>query len=208
MIPKIIHQIFMSVNGSSIDDNYLFMKGRRKWINWCMKNGYIYKYHSDNNITRYLQTDEQRDFYFSLRYTWQKIDFIRYCIINKEGGIYVDLDIYPKNITFDNFGKFVQRNDYVIGVWYDKKNKKLTPSNSILAFPKNKLTSLINYSMEQTDEKNKIDSYKNWKIRYMLQTTGVNMFRRWVKKNNLKYSLQLHDYVKDLETSSWLNNFG
>lgn len=208
MIPKIIHQIFISVNDSKLEDHYMFVKGKKKWLSWCMVNGYLYKFHSEDNITRYLETDEQRDFYFNLRYTWQKIDFIRYCIINKEGGVYIDLDIFPKQIYFDNFGKFIQRNKYVIGVWYDKKNNKLNASNSLLAFPKNELTGLINYSMEETKEKDNIEVYKTWKIRYMLQTTGVNMFKRWVKKNNMNYSLKLHDYIVDHETATWTKNFG
>jgi|TARA_B100000073_G_C23708803_1_gene563399 hypothetical protein len=207
MIPKIIHQIFLSVNGSKIEDHYLFMKGRKKWINWCMRYGYIYKFHTDENITRYL-TEEQFDFWNTLKYKWQKIDFIRYCIINKEGGVYIDLDIYPRQITFHSFDKYIQQNDYLIGIWYDEKNNKLTPSNSILAFKKNKLTSLIKYSMEETEKKNQIEVYATWKKRYMLQTTGVRMFGRWVKKNNLKFSMKLHDYVKDLETATWHSNFG
>ena len=62
--------------------------------------------------------------------------------------------------------------------------------------------------MEETSIKSKMPIYDNWKKRYMLQTTGVRMFTRWVKKNNLEYSLKLHDYVKDLETATWHNNFG
>ena len=208
MIPKIIHQIFLSVNGSKIEDNYIFMKGRRKWISWCMKNGYVYKYHNGDNITRYLQTDEQREFYFNLKYTWQKIDFIRYCIINKEGGVYIDLDIFPKEIYHDNFGKYIQRNEYIVGVWFDKKNKKLQPSNSIIGFKKNKLNDLIKYSMEQTLLKSQMPIYDTWKIRYMKHTTGVCMFMRWVKKKGLSFTLKLHDFVKDLETATWTKNFG
>jgi mannosyltransferase OCH1-like enzyme len=207
MVPKIIHQIFLSVNGSKIEDHYLFIKGRKKWINWCKRYGYIYKFHTDENIEKYLNPDEL-DFWNTLKYKWQKIDFIRYCIINKEGGVYIDLDIYPRQITFHSFDKYIQKNEYLIGVWFDKKNNKLTPSNSILAFKKNKLTSLIKYSMEETEKKNQIEVYATWKKRYMLQTTGVRMFGRWVKKNNLKYSIKLHDYVKDLETATWHSNFG
>ncbi len=206
-IPKIIHQIFLSVNGSKIEDHYLFMKGRRKWINWCNRYRYIYKFHTDENIEKYLNAEEL-NFWNTLKYKWQKIDFIRYCIINKDGGIYIDLDIYPRQITFHSFDKYIQQNEYLIGVWFDEKNNKLTPSNSILAFEKNKLTSLIKYSMEETEKKNQIEVYATWKKRYMLQTTGVRMFGRWVKKNNLKYSIKLHKYIKDLETATWHSNFG
>jgi len=207
MIPKIIHQIFLSVNGSKIEDHYLFMKGKKKWKSWCRKYNYKYIYHSDENIEKYLNPDEL-DFWQTLKYKWQKIDFIRYCIINKQGGVYIDMDIYPKEITFHNFDKYIQQNEYLIGVWFDKKKNKLFPSNSILGFDKNKLSSLIKYSMEETKKKNQIEIYKTWKVRYMLQTTGVRAFMRWVKKNNLKFSLKLHKYVKDLETATWHDNFG
>ena len=62
--------------------------------------------------------------------------------------------------------------------------------------------------MEETEKKNQIEVYATWKKRYMLQTTGVRMFGRWVKKNNLKFSMKLHDYIKDLETATWHSNFG
>lgn len=207
MIPKIIHQIFISVNGSKIEDNYIFMKGKRKWLDWSMKHGYLYKFHTEDNITRHL-TNEEFDFYDTLRYTWQKIDFIRYCIINKQGGIYIDLDIYPKNITHDSFDKYIQRNEYVLGVWFDKKKNRLEPSNSIIGFEKNKLNDLIEYSMEETKKKSEMEIYDTWKIRFMKQTTGVQMFMRWVKKKNLKYNLKLHDYIVDHETATWTKNFG
>ena len=53
-----------------------------------------------------------------------------------------------------------------------------------------------------------MEIYDTWKIRFMKQTTGVQMFMRWVKKKNLKYNLKLHDYIVDHETATWTKNFG
>ena len=61
-----------------------------------------------------------------------KIDFIRYCIINKQGGVYIDLDIYPRHITFHSFDKYIQQNEYLIGVWFDEKNNMRTNDNFLI----------------------------------------------------------------------------
>ena len=34
--------------------------------------------------------------YYSVRYTIMKVDIIRFIILHKYGGLYVDLDIIPK----------------------------------------------------------------------------------------------------------------
>lgn len=207
MITKTIHQIFFSVNGSKFNEHPIYIEGRKKWINWCKKSGYVYKFHTKKSIEKYYLNDPRiRDFYNNLRFVWQKIDFAKYLIINQDGGLYIDLDIYPRPLV--NFKKYISQQEYIIGIWFDKEKDKLTSSNSILGFKKNQLNSLIDYSMEETMTKSSIPVYQTWVKRFMLQTTGVRMFMRWVKKYNLKYSIVLSDYIIDFETKQWNKNFG
>jgi mannosyltransferase OCH1-like enzyme len=208
---KILHQIFMSVNGSKIQDYPIYIEGQKKWLKWCKKHKYKYNYVTGATIQEYYLTDPKiRDFYNNLKYDWQRIDFAKYLIINKDGGVYIDLDIHPANKKNKiNLAQLFEYNEYIIGVWYDKKKEKLTPSNSIIYFSKkNKLNSLIKYSMEQTLLKSSMPVYDTWIKRYMLHTTGVRMFIRWVNKNKIKYNSDISKYIKDYETAAWHTNFG
>ena len=209
-IPKIIHQVFLDI-GTPLKDFPIFIAGQEKWKSWCEENGYEYKFWTSDTIERRLQFDKSiYDFYYELRYTWQRIDFIRYVLLNYYGGVYIDLDVHPLPRTIlkmVNFDKYITSQDYILGSWYNTKTKKWEITNGVMGFEATKLTSLINYSIEQVEEKSKLDIYKKWKIRFMLQTTGVRMFKRWCKHKKYDRSEDLYTYVKDYATATWLSNF-
>lgn len=206
MIEKIIHQVFLKVSDKSIEDYPLYLRNSKKLKTWCKKYGYEYKLHFDNNIDTYLKDEKIRLFYESLRFKWQKIDFIRYVILNQDGGIYIDLDIeILDNVDFD---KYIESNTYILGNWYNPDRKKYEVSNSIIGVEKNKLNSLIDYCISETISKRKIKVYETWKKRFMLQTTGVRMFKRWAKKKKKTYSEDLNNFIKDYATCTWHSDFG
>ena len=196
--------MFLGETGEKIEDFPIYVKNMRKWKNWAKRNGYKYKFYSSKDIYPYLDK-KLKKFYDGLRYKWQRIDFSRYVVLNQDGGVYVDLDIEPKNNR--DFAKYVSSKDYVLNKWYDPKKKAYELNNALMGFPKNSLQGLINYSMDETESKSKIDTYKTWKVRFMLQTTGVRMFKRWCKLNGLTFSEEIHDYVQDHCTATWLKNF-
>lgn len=206
MIEKTIHQIFLKVSDKSIEDYPLFLRNSKKLKTWSEKHGYEYKFHTDTNIDKYFKDKRISDFYNSLRFKWQKIDFLRYVIINHEGGIYIDLDIeILDNVNFD---KYIESSEYILGNWYNPKTKVTEVSNSVIGFEKNKLTSLIEYSISETLSKREIKVYETWRKRFMLQTTGVRMFKRWAKKKKKSYSEDLNSFIKDYASCTWNSNFG
>ena len=63
----------------------------------------------------------------------KRADFIRYCILHKYGGIYIDCDIHPLRSLDDLFKK-----DYFFVTWHDDKKK--LPYNAVMGSkPKQKI---------------------------------------------------------------------
>ena len=205
MIEKVIHQIFFNI-GNAITAFPLYVNNKKKWIQWAKDNNYIYKFYTSVEA-ELLLTNEMKIFYNSLRFQWQKIDFCRYLILNKYGGIYIDLDIEPNNTNEKDFNKYIENSDYILNKWFNPKTNKWELNNALMGFPKNSFNELIKYSIEETIKRKNSETYKIWKIRYMLQTTGVRMFKRWCKIVGYTYSPDIHEYVIDHCTASWLKNF-
>ena len=206
MIEKIVHQMFLGETGERIEDFPLYLENSKKWRNWAKRNGYKYKFYRAKDIEEYLDS-EMKYFYDNLRYKWQRIDFSRYLVLNRDGGVYIDLDIAPTKYGMDNFSDYIQSNDYILNKWYNGKTGKWELNNALMGFRKGVLGGLINYSISETYKKSGEEIYKKWKVRYMLHTTGVRMFKRWCKMNGLSYSEDIDKYVKDHCTASWLKNF-
>ena len=200
MVRNLIIQIFLGEE-EELEDHIKFILNRDRWKVYCGKMGIEYMFFHKDNIEEYL--GPLKDFYYGLEYTWQRIDFIRYLIINKEGGIYVDLDIYP-NPDKDIFDLLEKQ--YILNFWINKKGKKEI-NNAMMGFEAGALNDLILYSQEETARCRKMPIYKCWKIRFMLHTTGVRMFKRWCKKKKYTYTDNLHEYITDEMTATWIANF-
>ena len=200
MVKNLIIQIFLGEE-EEIEDHPKFMINRDRWKVYCNNLGLDYMFFDKDNIEPYLGA--LKDFYYGLEYTWMRIDFIRYLILNKEGGLYVDLDIYP-NKNMDIFDLIEK--EYILNFWINKKGIKEI-NNAMMGFEAGTLNDLILYSQEETARCRKMPIYKCWKIRFMLHTTGVRMFKRWAKKNKLVYTDNLHDYITDEMTATWIDNF-
>jgi len=201
MVRNLIIQIFLGEE-EKIEDFPKFVRNKNSWESYCDKIGMEYMFFDRYNIQKYLGKHEK--FYYGLEYTWQRIDFIRYLILNKEGGVYIDLDIYP-HIEKDFFDLLDQR--YLFNFWINPKNNILEVNNALMGVEPGDFDSLIEYSIAETERCRKIPIYKCWKIRFMKQTTGVCMFKRWIKIKKWSFTLNIHDYVTDEMNSSWTKNF-
>ncbi len=212
---KYIVNIFLKVS-KELDDFKVFKDNINFWKEWCDNNNYKYILITDLNWKQYVD-DKYYYFINNLRFVWNRIDFIRYCAINKLGAsaIYIDLDMSPRfSLNEDPFIKY--KDDYYIGCWYDKeKTEKYTNKDNYMAcnqlfkMPRELSQKLIDYSMEQYHEKLKIAVYKTWIKRFMFQSTGAYMFCRFVKIHQLKLSSNLiYDEFDNKETKTWKRNFG
>ena len=139
---------------------------------------------------------EYLELWNDFRYDIQRCDFIRYCILYKYGGLYLDCDIRPmKNLdsVFSEPFYFVH--------WQD--DKKRTPYNAVMGSVKNQdiFLKIIEQCKKDFYEKSKIETYETWKGRFVFQTTGHSMLERVMKKNKIDKDRFFHDviYVKNFD---------
>ena len=112
MIPKVIHQTWMTKESNESID-----KLRTTWM--TMNPDFEYKYYDDNDIEKYIETHFSKRIqksYARILNGSLKADFFRYCILYKEGGIYIDVDIscmkpILETIDFDNLN-FITATDH------------------------------------------------------------------------------------------------
>lgn len=172
-----VHQIF-GLLGDEISE--LFVNCSKKVKDWCFNNNYDYvlwdKNMCDNLINSY---PEYKDLYDNVKYPIMKVDIIRFLILHKYGGLYIDMDCIPniKKLDDDNF-----KVAYKIG-----KKRQHYEMEIIQSYKDNKLLlEFLDYVKIQIEEKNKIDIYNTWKGRYIYHTTGPYSLNRFLKNKEVK----------------------
>lgn len=106
MVPKIIHKLAPEKEKW----NPLWHQCDESWKKHFPENEYVYKYYNDTDIDNYVKEHfpQYLDFYNNLPFHIIKIDFVRFCILYREGGIYADLDYYVyKNFYEDLSNPFM-----------------------------------------------------------------------------------------------------
>jgi len=197
-IPINLIQIFLKVK-KPITEFPLFQANKILWTKYSELKGYRYIFIGDDEVGEYL--GEHKKFYYDLKYTWQRIDFLRYLVLNKIGGIYIDLDCEP-NFDLDLFSLYQKK--YIIGSWFNPKRQKYEVGNGIIGCCCGDLTSLIKYCIGETERINSMEVYEVRKARAMLNSTGVRAFKRWCKLEKLTYTPEISDYVIDHCSATWL----
>jgi hypothetical protein len=201
----IIHQIFLKVSDKTLEDYPCYLEGIKIWKDFCKKHNWEYKLWTD--IPKDILDEDDK---FILddsidKEPFIKVDYLRYIILEKYGGMYVDLDVTPKD-------KFIEimNDDIIIGVWKSRNIKdhhKLLVNNSVIKLSTEHSKLLRKYCIDEYKNKLKIDIYKTWKKRFLLQSVGAAMFRRFCKNNNLVNSFNNNDfetYFTDNQTTAWL----
>tara|TARA_A100000171_G_C2106266_1_gene132481 strand:+ start:393 stop:1022 length:630 start_codon:yes stop_codon:yes gene_type:complete len=173
----IVHQIFGFLNDEISE---LFVNCSKKVKEWCLNNNYDYmlwdKNMCDNLINSY---PKYKELYNNVKYPIMQVDIIRFIILHKYGGLYIDMDCIPniEKLDNDNF-----RISYKIG-----KKRKHYEMEVIQSYKNNNLLlEFLDYVQTQIEEKDKIDIYKTWKGRYIYQTTGPQSLNRFLKSKQIK----------------------
>lgn len=169
----IVHQIF-----GLLDDEIpeLFVTCSKKVKEWCINNKYDYILWNKSMCDIFVSENypEYEELYNNVRYKIMKVDIVRFLILHKHGGLYMDMDCVPKLIS-------VKENDFKIAYKVAPKRKHYE-MEIIQSFKGNKLLlEFLDYVQTQIEEKNKIDIYKTWKARYVYHTTGPYSLNRFLK---------------------------
>ena len=168
----IIHQIFGLLGDTKMND--MFSENSEKYKEFCNSNGYQYILWSpemcDNLIEEYL---DYKELYYSVKYPIMKVDIIRFIILHKYGGLYADLDTIP-------LIKKLKSSTFIVAEKSRSKRKQyeLEIIQSIKGHPY--LLEFLDYVKSQIEEKDKIQVYVKWKMRYVFQTTGPYSLTRFL----------------------------
>ena len=162
--------------------NYLlYLKNLKKHLkNSVKKNNYKYKFLNKKSCEKLIeQYKNYKKMYYSVKYDIMKVDIIRFLILHKYGGLYADLDIFPKlkklkdKDLIISYKKGQKREHFEMEVVQSKKNNKF-------------LLDFLDHVKKQIKEKNKVKIYDTWKARYVYQTTGPYSLHRFLKENNIE----------------------
>ena len=196
---KIIHQIYgLFDDGKDISEvpspeNPIFLINTQFTEIICKDQKIEYKLWNKEDCDNLIKSDfylfqELWDDFF---YPIQKADFIRYCILYKYGGIYLDCDIKP----YQPFSELFEK-EFFFCHWHDDK-KKLHYNAVMGSKPKNELFKVIMCECEKSFyEKRNIGIYGEWKGRFIYQTTGHHMLERVMKQEKIDKDKYFLDILK------------
>jgi len=184
-----IHQIYgLYDDNKPLTDNQLFVDSYMKYTFICDNNNrnekrkynYIYKLWNKESCEELLKRYPEFNYYYDVRFKIMKVDIMRFIILYHYGGIYSDMDVLPAYIyNLD----FVLDCDKIHLCKYVNKDNNIYDIE-VISTPDEKnelLYEYLKYIPSQIIEKNNIDVYKSWKIRYVYQTTGPRSFNRFLK---------------------------
>ena len=184
--PKlIIHQIYgVFRDNKPITDFPLFVDSKKAWSELAKKAGYRYKLWNDDMCTKIINKyPEFKKMYNSVKYPIMRADIVRFLILYDEGGMYVDMDVFPlkKKYEFDRLA-FCE-------YYYAPKKPHTNTDMEVIYSPKGceVMYDYLKFVETRIKEKNKIDIYKDWKVRYIFQTTGPRSLMEFLKKHKVEY---------------------
>ena len=174
---KVIHQIYgIFDDGVKLNEIKKYYDAVQKTKAYCKKHGIKHKMWNLKMCEDLLKKDfkEYYKLWKDFKYPIQKADFIRYCILYKIGGIYIDCDVYPlKNINhlFKKDYFFVKRTE---------SGPKSFPYNAVMGSKSGQeiFMKIIEHCKESTYQKQDQKIYETWKGRLVFQTTGQYMLKR------------------------------
>ena len=215
MIPKIIHQVF-GLFGDELQDHPMFIECSAINELYCSENKFSYLRWDKDKCETLIQNcfPQYKQLWNDFIYPVQRADFIRYCILQKFGGIYVDMDV---KIIKDLEPLLEQ--DHFFCCWDD--DTRQLPYNAIMGASANLdiFNDIIKHTHDSHYAKMKVEIYKQWKGRFIFQTCGHYMLQRVLKKHNIKTQSLLKinkkdksivsgetPYFEDYNLSTWFNN--
>lgn len=191
----IIHQVFLKISERELDDFPCYVENLAKWRDFCEKNGWEHKLWTDipydiadDDDKFVLENSKDRDPFIP-------IDYIRYMILEKYGGMYVDLDVSPTE-KFDE----IKDRDIITALCMTTGK---THNNAVIKLTPELCKKLRQFCINRFREKLNIEIYHTWKKRFLLQSVGARMFYQFCKKEKIPVFHEYNEYFHDQATGSW-----
>ncbi len=203
---KIIHQIFLDVGLGKLEDNELYMKNleinKKKW-----GHKYEFKIWNDDMVEKLVKEFDPKiqNYWNNFPNKFYKVDFSRFLILYKEGGIYLDMDLLikkdPEPIYNVNFLALwnIQNQDTgeVIGIGDRKVNNDVIHLNN-----KNDYLEFTEFSMMRSKKCKIPFNRKQRRFKYSCGNSCFNMFCKMKKYSQKNYQGLVNEYFFSYWTST------
>ncbi len=196
----IIHQIFLKVSDKTLEDFPCYIEGIKIWKEFCKKHNWEYKLWTD--IPQDILDED--DIYILQqskgRHPFIPVDYMRLIVLKKYGGMYVDLDVTPK----DKF-KEIMNNKIIIGCGDNvvSAKERTTHNSNVIKLPHHYYLSLKKFCVKTFKRLIQIPIYDTWKIRFYLRSVSAPMLDKFLKPMNIPIFNDFEDYFEDKMTSTW-----
>lgn len=181
-----VHQIFYNIGRGELHEIPAFEKCYLHNKKYCKKHkAWVRHKLWDRDMVEELlnkpKNKKYKKIYHAFDQDIQRIDFARYMILWNHGGIYIDLDICIMKKSI----KHLFKKPYFFVKWHTSH----LPYNALLGTrPNTKLfEDILDHCEESYYEKKKQKIYKQWKGRFVFQTTGHYMLQRVLKKHKITH---------------------
>ena len=197
MDQKIIHQILFDVGkGSSVK----VLNDRPEWRENMIKNKtlnptYRHILWNDKSANDFINEHypEYKDMINSFPHRFYLVDFFRYLVLSKMGGVYIDMDVCMK----------LPLPDVEIILGEPPRPDSAIFSNNVIKLSHDLNVKLLDYSKSSYDRIVNQGLYKGRPGRAFLNSVSARMFDRFVKLNNLKSDIDFKEYFIDGDATSW-----
>jgi hypothetical protein len=192
-----IHQIFLDIGKGDLSDRPVWLEHIER--NKKLNPNYTHILWDDSKVDKFIEEEvpEYKEMIQSFRNKFYLIDFIRYCILWKYGGIYIDCDCGCK--------KSIEDIDYILGS-FDHHTGENKVNNNVIRFKtKEEYKSLLDFCVSEYNRIIDNDLYKGMPGRHFTNSTGARMFQRFCRKNKYSSDIVFAEYFYDEEGKSWLS---
>jgi mannosyltransferase OCH1-like enzyme len=192
---NIIHQIWFDLgNGSEVPLKYV--NYQKSWINLHPNWKYVLWNENSGNELMLKSYPQFYDLYLNVKYPIMKIDLLRYCILDKIGGMYVDIDYKCLN----NFDDYLNNNENInYDIFINESPSQFgfkTLSNSLLISKNNNGNNNNFWSTVLLESFNRIKNTNDFNhVYYVNKTTGPLLLNDIVNNEILtKYKIKILPY--------------
>ena len=189
-----IHQIYLDIGGTELKDRPLWLESIE--INKQLNPNSQHILWDDEKVNKFIEEEvpEYIPIIESFPHKFYLIDFIRYCILYKYGGCYIDCDVRCKK-SIEEFSTICGG---VVG-----ENKI---NNNVIKLSKQQSYDLLQFSLSEYNRIKNNNLYSKWIGRKFLNSVSASMFARWCRRRNIVSDIEFGEYFYDEESRSWLDN--
>tara|TARA_R110000772_G_scaffold37527_7_gene89095 strand:- start:1094 stop:1717 length:624 start_codon:yes stop_codon:yes gene_type:complete len=192
----IIHYVFLDIGLKDLSEREDWLENIK--INKELNPNHTFKLWTDKEVDELINNDypQYKEIIKEFRHKFYLIDFCRYLILIKEGGMYMDLDLRCRKSLPDYYDK-----DNMLG-----DNGKGANNNLIYFKDPQNNEKLLEFCLSEIKRIKDNGLYEKWKGRHLLNSVGASMFKRFCKRNNITTTHIFNEYFYDGQCCSWIES--